>query len=148
MKRPDQSARGRAERSLGHESLRQEAARRGVGVAVVRRERAEAMGYSGAAGVGHGGGLRAQVSLGGVVVNRYGSLVDVRARGPAQSARLGAYFHDRRAYLSGELPGSVFDQTWAGRSIGGVRLGSADQTLAAVHSDDDGVAREIRYERR
>ncbi|MGD0811810.1 MAG: hypothetical protein ABSA91_19195 [Acidimicrobiales bacterium] len=148
MAHPDRPAPGPPKSALGGESLRQEAARRGVGVGVVRRERAAEMGYPGAAGTGHAGGLRAQVSLGGVLVDRHGALVEVSARGPAEAARLGAYLHDRRSFLSGELPSAAFDRKWAGRSIGGVRVGGTDQTLAAVHGDDEGLAREVRYERR
>lgn len=115
------------------ESLREEARRRGVSLARVRVERAEAQGFSRSQGLGHP--HRTEVPISTV----RGPLIDLGVEGmPPIQLRRGGYdagrahalLKDEADLLSGRLSSATWDARWGGHRVGGVRLPSADELLA------------------
>ncbi len=129
----------------GRESLRAEAARRAVSLYRVRVERGEALGYTRAESVRF---LRQVTQLEGAVVTSGGGVVEVTAKGPTETSRLGDRLHDQRALVSGEMAPAEFQAKWRWRQLLGVRLsGNADEVLVAYRQGGSELV-DVRYQRR
>lgn len=115
------------------ESLRREAARRGVSVAQVRGDRGEREGLSRSTGQGHPVRTEAPVST------VRGPLIDLGVEGMApihlrrgghDAGRAHDLLADEVLLLRGDLAPATWDSRWGGHRFGGVKLPSADDLLA------------------
>jgi hypothetical protein len=117
------------------ESLRAEAARRGVSVFRVRRERYERLGFTPTQAGGHRGGVSrlTHVELGGP----NGPLPQgLRLRGPADRARYYSLVKDLHDLAEGPLRPADFDATWKGRRLGGQTLPGSAELLEDMNTGD------------
>lgn len=123
------------------ESLRKEAARRGVTVSRVRSDRAAERGVSRSAALGHPRRGETPLSIQGRRSVELGGpesplpVLHIRQGGADgdRAYRLVKDFHD---LLGGNLPPADWDRRWAGHQFGGQRLPSAGDILASAQRGD------------
>lgn len=123
------------------ESLREEAARRGVSLARVRAERAPGRGVSREVALGHARpGERSFVEMEAPTVNlglpEYLFPVATIRAGGRDADRAYRLIKDEKDLLSGRLSRAAWDARWAGKQLGGQKLPSSADILAAARRGD------------
>lgn len=127
------------------ESIRAEATRRRVSLYRVRVERGEALGYSRAESVRS---LREVTQLEGAVVVAGGQVVQLVARGPAETSRLGDRLHDQRALVSNEMSPAEFEEKWRGRQLLTLQLSADAAEVFTAYRGGGSELVDVRYQRR